>query len=37
MDPLRSWIVVVWMVVGVAWVTIQYYRLSKWKEEMGDN
>lgn len=33
MDTLQSWIVIGWMFVAIAWVTIQSYRLAKWKEE----
>jgi len=33
MDTLQSWVLVAWMIVGVAWVTIQAYRLAKWKEQ----
>lgn len=36
MDTLQSWVLVAWMITGVAWVTIQAYRLAKWKEANND-
>jgi hypothetical protein len=35
MSPLESWIVIVFLVGGIAWTTVQAYRLAKWKEETG--
>jgi hypothetical protein len=37
MDTLQSWILIVWMVVAISLVTIQAYRLARWKEERGEN
>ena len=32
MDPLRSWIIVLWIATAVTVLTVQAYRLAKWKE-----
>ena len=32
MDTLQSWILIGWMVTAVTLVTVQAYRLAKWKE-----
>ena len=32
MDILQSWILILWMVGAIGWVTLQAYRLQKWKE-----
>ena len=37
MEPLQSWVLVLWMFGGIAWITIQSYRLAKWKEETYKN
>ena len=32
MDTLTSWIYILSFTGGIAWITLQAYRLAKWKE-----
>ena len=37
MDTLQSWILIGWMVTAITLLTVQSYRLAKWKEETYKN
>ena len=37
MDPLRSWILIIWGAVAIVWIVVQAYRIQKWKEENVTN
>ena len=36
MDTLQSWIIILSLVGGVGYTTLQAYRLAKWKEAQND-
>jgi len=33
MTPLESWITVLWILGAIATLTVQAYRLAKWRED----